>query len=126
MKTKLLFLSIFLFVFSKAFSQDQKIVTGEVIDSSGKVSYATITESSTKKIVTADVDGKFTIHLSSDKITVSATGHQTRIVTIVTDMVIIFLAKEEAKLQEFAATASAIRRTSNLDPHAAHQSRVRK
>jgi TonB-linked SusC/RagA family outer membrane protein len=120
MRTRITLFAVLLFVCSIVAAQNRTI-TGTVTDSAGAVPYATVTETGTKNATTADVNGKFSLRISGNRVTVTATGHQAQTITVTGDVVTVFLIREEGRLQEVVVTALGIRRTRNQVPYAAQQ-----
>jgi TonB-linked SusC/RagA family outer membrane protein len=92
-----------------------------VRDSAGPLPFATVTETNTKNATTADNTGNFTLRITGNQLTISATGHLETTITVTGDVVNVTLLNEENRLQEVVVTALGIRRTRNQVPYAAQQ-----
>jgi TonB-linked SusC/RagA family outer membrane protein len=83
-----------------------RVITGRITDDKGTpVSFATITETNTKNLTTADVNGNFTLAVSGNSLTISAVNHQEKTITITGSKVEIILETSEGRLQEVVVTA---------------------
>ncbi len=121
MGTKTLLTGLLFFLGNMLFAQNPRTITGQVTDSAGPVPFATITETNTKNATRADNAGNFSIRISGNQITVSATGHKEMVLTVTGTTANVLLFREEGKLQEVVVTALGIRRTRNQVPYAAQQ-----
>src|SRR5947209_16818502 len=92
-----------------------KTVSGTVRNDRGDpVPFATITESGTKNAVQADANGAFTIKVASNaRLAISASGHETQVVSSSGDLTAIRLSASNGALTEVVVTtALGIRRQS--------------
>jgi len=121
MRTKTSLFAVMLLLFCVSVSAQTRQVTGQVTDTAGGVPYATVTETNTKNATTADVNGNFSIRITGNQLTISATGHQTQTVTVTGNTVSVTLLRQGGNLQEVVVTALGIRRTRNQVPYAAQQ-----
>ncbi|HEV8283694.1 MAG TPA: SusC/RagA family TonB-linked outer membrane protein [Chitinophagaceae bacterium] len=87
-----------------AFCQSRTI-TGQVKDETGPVPFATITETNTTNVKTADVNGNFSITITGNSLTISAVNHQTQTVAVSGNTVNVTLVRSEGQLQEVVVTA---------------------
>ncbi|HEY0058199.1 MAG TPA: TonB-dependent receptor plug domain-containing protein, partial [Flavisolibacter sp.] len=95
-----------------AFAQT-RTVSGTVRDAQGNpVPFATVTESGTRKAVTADANGRYSITIAEGaSLAVSAAGYQAQTVTAA-NAGAISLVRGEGQLDEVVVTAQGIRRKS--------------
>src|SRR5213594_3786738 len=93
------------------FAQNQ-VITGRITDDKGSpVSFATVTETNSNNSVTSDINGKFTITIKGNQITISAVDHITQTVAVSGNVANVTLARTEGQLKEVVVTALGIRRT---------------
>jgi len=121
MQAKTSLFAVLLLLMCASVSAQTRQVTGQVLDSAGGVPYATITETNTTNATTADVNGNFSIRMTGNRLTITATGHQSQTVTVTGNSATVTLIREEGRLQEVVVTALGIRRTRNQVPYAAQQ-----
>lgn len=94
-----------------AFGQG-RVVSGKVSDEKGiAISFATITETGTKNVVIADVNGNYTIKMKGNGgLTITATGYNTNTTSASGNDGSISLVRGEGELQEVVVTALGIQR----------------
>src|SRR5215203_3540224 len=94
-----------------AFAQTRP-VSGIVTDDKGAVvPFATVSETGTKNMTTANENGAFTINLPAGRsVTITAAGYQPKTATPSGNSIAITMARGEGQLQEVVVTALGIRR----------------
>jgi len=104
-----------------AFAQT-RVVYGNIKDDQGSpVPYATVTEAGSKNAVRADENGNFTINVTSDRLVVTAAGHQAQTITATGNTATIMLPRASEQLQEVVITALGLRRSRNQLAYSAQQ-----
>jgi TonB-linked SusC/RagA family outer membrane protein len=111
MKSLLLIATMLLFGLVSAFAQTRTI-TGQVRDVNGNpIPFATVTEQGTRKGVSADVNGNYTIKISpNSKLIISSAGYQSQTITPEGTSGNANLIRGEGQLQEVVVTAQGVRR----------------
>src|SRR4030095_6889298 len=98
---KIRLLTIMSMLFSTFTVAQTRTITGRVADNKGNpVSFATITETNTKNVATADANGNFTIAIKGNSLTISAVNLQEKTITVNGSFTDIILDRSEGQLQE--------------------------
>src|SRR5690242_666510 len=120
MSRKTVLFALLVFFCVSVYAQNTRTITGQVRDSAGPVSFASIWETSNKKnATTADASGNFSLRISSNQITFSAAGYQEMTLSITGDVANVTMIRGEGRLQEVVVIALGLRRTRNQVPYAA-------
>src|SRR4030095_2859022 len=99
-------LSIIAVLFSTLAMAQTRTITGRVADNKGNpVSFATITETNTKNVATADEQGNFSLTIKVSSLTISAVNLQEKTITVKGTIADIILERAEGQLQEVVVTA---------------------
>jgi len=116
MKNFIFFATFFLFVCIGAMAQQTKKISGTVVDNSTgqPLMGATILEEGTKNVAVTDLDGNFTMKVSSSRITVSYVSYQTKTVAILGDGVYNIQLTSDNKLDEVVVIGYGSQRKSDL------------
>ncbi|MDF2193356.1 SusC/RagA family TonB-linked outer membrane protein [Paraflavitalea sp. CAU 1676] len=103
--------TVFCLLFLLAAQAQQKPITGIVKDSKGEpVPFATIVETGTKKAVTADQNGRFTIRVAEGtKLTITSSGYEAQTAPAKEGMTVM-MGSANNSLSEVVVTAFGVRR----------------
>jgi len=103
---KIRLLTVIAVLFSTLTIAQTRTVTGRVVDDKGNpVSFATVIETNTKNVVTADAQGNFSISMRGNSLTISAVNLREKTITVTGVFADIILDRTEGQLQEVVVTA---------------------